>query len=196
MRCNILIVRFFPKQLLPLNYEVSSHCTMLVLRSENILTLLYTDWCYVFFVAFIADVTNSQGSTMPVQIIPLPPNSSRILPPTPTFLTQGSFIAVEGALAKAMKDDDSLSSKVSEQCSLWNQNVVCSCHIPKEMGEMFCHTAIRYHCNMLSSFNIFTLMSHFTGVIKILTCHHNCLEISVNYLISYCSYFVLIIKFL
>ncbi|PVD33929.1 hypothetical protein C0Q70_05191 [Pomacea canaliculata] len=57
------------------------------------------------------NVTNSQGSTMPVQIIPLPPNSSRILPPTPTFLTQGSFIAVEGALAKAMKDDDSLSSK-------------------------------------------------------------------------------------
>lgn len=37
MRCKILIVRFSPKQLSPLNYEVSSHCTMLVL----ILTLIY-----------------------------------------------------------------------------------------------------------------------------------------------------------
>ncbi|XP_076450604.1 uncharacterized protein LOC143286754 [Babylonia areolata] len=50
-------------------------------------------------------------STVPVQMMSLPPTSNRILPPTPTFLTQRSYSNLESALSRiAGKDDDSPAS--------------------------------------------------------------------------------------
>ena len=63
-----------------------------------------------------SDTTHEpRHSTVPSQMMSLPPTSNRILPPTPTFLTQRSYSNLDSALSKAiLRDEDSPpSSKVS-----------------------------------------------------------------------------------
>ncbi|KAK7480430.1 hypothetical protein BaRGS_00028349 [Batillaria attramentaria] len=58
-------------------------------------------------VTFETDARASRHSTMPMQVMPLPPNSSQILPPTPNFLNHRPYATPEGALVKAMREEDS-----------------------------------------------------------------------------------------
>ncbi|KAL8569123.1 hypothetical protein ACOMHN_055039 [Nucella lapillus] len=64
-------------------------------------------------VTFDTDHTSAvHHSTVSTQMMALPPTCNRILPPTPTFLTQRSYTNLEGVLSRAAgKDDDSSSSK-------------------------------------------------------------------------------------
>ncbi|KAK7099181.1 uncharacterized protein [Littorina saxatilis] len=64
-------------------------------------------------ISFETDTTSAmRHSSVPTHMMSLPPTSSRILPSTPTFLTQQSYSNLDSALAKAgLRDDDSSSSK-------------------------------------------------------------------------------------